>query len=99
MQQKKIVGGNPLAGIQQTGALAGGWPAFSKNDRPAANFRLNGTGRGRTTTIPFFKKGGKVKKTGLAYVHKGERVLTKEQATNKKYDRITSRVKKKMGSK
>ena len=30
-----------------------------------------------------FKKGGKVKKTGLAKVHKGERVLTKKQ--NKRY--------------
>lgn len=30
-----------------------------------------------------FKKGGKVKRTGLAKVHKGERVLTKKQA--KKY--------------
>ena len=29
--------------------------------------------------IPSFKKGGKVKKTGLALVHKGERVLTKAQ--------------------
>jgi hypothetical protein len=31
-----------------------------------------------------YKKGGKVKKTGLAKVHKGERVLTKKQ--NKKYE-------------
>lgn len=30
-----------------------------------------------------FKKGGKVKKTGMAKVHKGERVLTKKQ--QKKY--------------
>src|SRR5215469_960729 len=27
-----------------------------------------------------FKRGGKVKKTGVAKVHKGERVLTKKQA-------------------
>lgn len=27
-----------------------------------------------------FKKGGKVKKTGMALVHKGEKVLTKKQA-------------------
>jgi hypothetical protein len=32
---------------------------------------------------PGYKKGGTVKKTGLAKVHKGERVLTKKQA--KKY--------------
>lgn len=29
-----------------------------------------------------FKKGGKVKKTGLAHVHKNERVLTKKQQKN-----------------
>lgn len=30
--------------------------------------------------LPGYKKGGRVKKTGLALVHKGERVLTKSQA-------------------
>ena len=30
--------------------------------------------------IPGFKKGGRVKRTGLAYVHKGEVVLTSTQA-------------------
>lgn len=30
--------------------------------------------------IPRFKRGGTVKKTGLAVVHKGEKVLTKAQA-------------------
>ena len=30
--------------------------------------------------IPSFKRGGKVKRTGLARVEKGERVLTKRQA-------------------
>lgn len=30
--------------------------------------------------IPSYKRGGKVKKTGLAKLHKGERVLTKKQA-------------------
>jgi len=29
--------------------------------------------------LPHYKKGGKVKKTSLALVHKGERVLTKAQ--------------------
>ena len=33
--------------------------------------------------IPSFKRGGKVKRTGLARVHKGERVLTKRQAKHK----------------
>lgn len=30
--------------------------------------------------IPGYKKGGRVKRTGLAYVHKGEVVLTSTQA-------------------
>jgi hypothetical protein len=29
--------------------------------------------------VPSYKKGGKVRKTGLALLHKGERVLTKAQ--------------------
>ena len=36
-------------------------------------------------TVGSYKKGGKVKKTGLAMVHKGERVLTKKQT--KKFDK------------
>jgi hypothetical protein len=34
---------------------------------------------GMSDTIGSFKRGGLVKKTGLAKVHKGERVLTKRQ--------------------
>jgi hypothetical protein len=34
-----------------------------------------------------YKKGGKVKKTGVALVHKGERVLTAKQAKKKAYGR------------
>lgn len=34
--------------------------------------------------VDSYKKGGKVKKTGLAKLHKGERVLNKKQT--KKYD-------------
>ena len=34
---------------------------------------------------PAFKCGGKVKKTGMAMVHKGEQVLTKKQAKKKGY--------------
>lgn len=30
-------------------------------------------------SVPSYKKGGMVKKTGLAKVHKGEKVLTKKQ--------------------
>ena len=35
------------------------------------------------SAMPQFKKGGKVKRTGVAYVHKNERVLTGKEA--KKY--------------
>ena len=37
--------------------------------------------------VPGFKKGGKVKKTGMARVHKGERVLTAKQANAMKKPR------------
>ena len=33
-----------------------------------------------TSGVPSYKKGGKVRKTGLARLHKGERVLNKLQA-------------------
>ena len=33
-----------------------------------------------TSGVPSYKKGGKVRKTGLARLHKGERVLNKSQA-------------------
>ena len=39
--------------------------------------------------IRSFKKGGKVRKTGLAKVHKGERVLTKGQARTYKKSRMS----------
>ena len=34
-----------------------------------------------------FKRGGKVKKTGMAKVHKGERVLTKKQQKQRRKSR------------
>ena len=34
----------------------------------------------QSSDMPKYKKGGKVKKTGPAIVHKGEHVLTKKQA-------------------
>jgi hypothetical protein len=38
-----------------------------------------------------YKRGGKVRKTGLAKVHKGERVLTKAQAKRYKHKRSAKR--------
>jgi hypothetical protein len=43
----------------------------------------------QTMGLSSFKRGGKVKRTGLAKVHKGERVLTKKQA--KKRDKKKSK--------
>lgn len=40
--------------------------------------------------IQNFKKGGRVKKTGLAKVHKGERVLNAKQA--KKFEKVKKQV-------
>lgn len=37
----------------------------------------------RKEVLGSYKKGGKVKKTGLYKLHKGERVLTKKQAKKK----------------
>jgi hypothetical protein len=40
-----------------------------------------------TSGVPSYKKGGKVRKTGLARLHKGERVLNKRQAKQYKKSR------------
>jgi hypothetical protein len=50
---------------------SGGRQAFSPSVGPDARLQS-------------FKRGGKVKKTGLAKVEKGEKVLTKKQQSNKK---------------
>lgn len=42
-----------------------------------------GTKMKKRLEIPSFKKGGKIKKNMVAYLHKGERVLNKKQT--KKY--------------
>lgn len=39
----------------------------------------DGTAAGIASLVGSYKRGGKVKRTGLAKVHKGERVLTKKQ--------------------
>lgn len=43
---------------------------------------VGGSGEGRAMPSTF-KHGGKVKKTGLAKVHKGEKVLSKKQASKR----------------
>lgn len=48
-------------------------------------------------SVPKFKKGGMVKKTGLALVHKGEKVMTKEQVAKRKRSRMSNVAKKVMG--
>lgn len=57
------------------------------NRSPKGNLKNQTTMMNKSALIgiPSFKKGGKVKKTGLAKVHKGERVLNKKQAM--KFDR------------
>lgn len=55
---------------------------------------------GNGSTLPRFKKGGKVKKTGPAIVHKGERVLNAKQTKSfdRKFKAVNDRVKKKMSA-
>ncbi len=52
----------------------------------------------RMKGIQSYKKGGKVKKTGLALVHKGELVLTKKQQ-NKQQKKLKGSSKSKLGGK
>ena len=55
------------------GGLAGG----RKGAQAGANIGRVAGGLAGSALIPMFKKSGKVKKTGLAVVHKGEYVLPK----------------------
>lgn len=44
-----------------------------------------------------YKKGGKVKKTGIAKVHKGEVVMPKKTVRKKTYSQVAKSVRKTMG--
>lgn len=46
--------------------------------------RVSERGGLMNSMMPSYKRGGKVKKTGPAKLHKGERVLTKRQAKSRK---------------
>ena len=50
--------------------------ALNLNKPPGAG----AVGSGGTNTAASYKKGGKVKHTGKAHLHEGERVLTRKQA-------------------
>lgn len=64
---------------------AGGDKAFAGwADKELAALKQGRTTQGPPAKPGSYKKGGKVKKTGIAKVHKGERVLTKKQT--KKYE-------------
>lgn len=49
------------------------------------------------STMPRFKKGGMVKKTGPAIVHKGEKVLTKAQQNKMKKNKLSKAADKMFG--
>lgn len=58
---------NLVNNVQTTGAAIG-------------NTFRNAVGGKFGRNIPSYKKGGNVKKTGMAYLHKGERVITKSKS-------------------
>jgi hypothetical protein len=63
---------------------------MGKTEANFANARPYASGYATKSKPGSYKKGGKVKKTGIAKVHKGERVLTKKQTKKfdkKKYDK------------
>lgn len=55
----------------------------AKKQETQYNSSGSGVDSSLTADPPSYKRGGKVRKTGIAKVHKGERVLTKKQ--QKKY--------------
>ena len=68
------------------GSFAAGFAGgFADSSRKAAADKKKQKSGETSADPPSYKRGGKVRKTGKAKVHKGERVLTKAQA--RKYDR------------
>lgn len=69
----------PKAGLRKKRRAAGAMaaPAAAPMVPSAPKVPMAGAGM---ASPPAFKKGGDVKKTGMALVHKGEKVLTKDQA-------------------
>lgn len=61
------------------GKIVGKSPEDMLKPKPSIAARIFGK-----TAIPSYKKGGKVKKTGLALVHKGEKVVPKDKALRNK---------------
>jgi len=76
--QKKDSGGS----ARSTSAAGGGGGIDAKRKSSSDG---SGTYIGDEAAAGNYKRGGKVKRTGLAKVHKGERVLTRAQA--KRYKR------------
>jgi len=67
-------GGMPVSPVGSPMSMGMGMGA----ERPQR--RVSERGGMMNPMLPSYKRGGKVKKTGPAKLHKGERVLTKRQA-------------------
>ena len=75
-----------LLGAQLGGALggfAGGEIGGKLGNRSAGQQAGTIIGTAGGAAVPWFKKGGRVKKTGLAYVHAGEFILPKGVSATK----------------
>ena len=86
--------GNPLS-RNRTGIYYDGKGGLMDLGSPKSkNQRMTiGSYKVLRSNTPSYKKGGKVKKTGLAKLHKGERVLNKKQT--KKFDKKKTKKRKK----
>jgi hypothetical protein len=83
-----------LAGLNKGGAAASKQPGSSAKKRKDVGPVTSSSGQTYTPSAPMnFKKGGKVRKTGVAKVHKGEYVLTAAQAREFKSSHKTRRKK------
>lgn len=60
------------------GSVGGGLLSSGKNRKKDKGGKGSGTSED-TADPPVLKRGGKVRKTGMALVHKGERMLTAKQ--------------------
>jgi hypothetical protein len=83
-------GGSSPVSRPESASLGGGSGSSS-----SSGSRRFGMGSGGAGMMRSFKRGGKVKKTGPAKLHKGERVLTKQQADKAKMHERSGKKRKK----
>lgn len=77
-----VVGGNKSGGSSGDSKSGGALASWLQKRRDKA--KGSDSNRMDKSPVPSYKRGGKVRKTGLARLHKGEQVIPAKEARKKK---------------